>query len=171
MNISKELEYKYLICKTLDYNQGIQPDVPLGEHTDTHRLQNNNHTLQTTNIQASFANYTRVETRMHLPFYRVHVANAYKQWPVALVREDELVVVSGAENSALKVKYDVKDSEVDPKDTLLRSTPVYIFDHLRQKLVSSTKSNVIKTYLCQALIRGQSCCRILRENYFGEIVD
>jgi len=161
LNKAGKLPYVYvfggikgLIYKTRDCNQGIQPDVPLGEHTDTHRLQNNNHTLQTTNIQASFANYTHVETRMHLPFYRVHVANAYKQWPVALVREDELVVVSEAESSGQKVKYDAKDSEVDPKDILLQSKPVYIFDRL-----------------CQALIQGQSCCRILRENCFGEIVD
>jgi hypothetical protein len=137
MNLSKQLKYKYLICKTRDCNQGIQLDVLLGEHTDTHRLQNNNHTLQTTNIRASFADYTHVETRMHLPFYRVHVTNAYKQWPVALVREDELVIVSGVENSAQKVKYDAKDSEVDPKDILLQSKPVYIFDRLLQTLVSS----------------------------------
>jgi hypothetical protein len=74
---------------------------------------------------------------MHLPFCRVHVANAYKQWPVVLVREDELVVVLGVENSAQKVKYDAKDSEVDPKDTLQQSTLVYIFDRLLQTLVSS----------------------------------
>ena len=141
MNISKQLEYKYLICKTHDYSQGIQPDVLLGEHTDTHRLQNNSHTLQTTNIQASFAGYTHVETRKHPPFYRVHVANAYKQWPVALVREDELVVVSGAENSAQKVKYAAEDSEVDPKGILLQSKPVYIFDRLPQMLVFPTRAN------------------------------
>lgn len=78
---------------------------------------------------------------MHRPFYRVHVANAYKQWPVALVREDEPVIVSGAENSALKVKYDAKDSEADPKDILLQSKPVYIFDRLLQALVSSAEAN------------------------------
>jgi len=143
-----------LICKTHDCNQGTQPDVPLGERTDTHRLQNNNHTLQTTNIQASSADYTHVETRMHLPSYRVHVANAYKPWPVALVREDEPVIVSVVENSAQKVKYDARDSEVDPKDTLLQSKPVYIFDRL-----------------CQALNQGQFCCGILQENCFGETVD
>ena len=75
---------------------------------------------------------------MHLPFYRVHVANAYKQWPDARVREDELVMVSGAENSAQKVTYDAKDSEVDPKDILLRSKPVYIFDRLPQTLAFFT---------------------------------
>ena len=144
MNISKQLEYKYLVCKTRDCNQGIQPGVPLGEHTDTHHLQNNNHTLQTTNIRASFADYTHEETRMHLPFYRVHVANAYKQWPVALVREDELVIASGVENSAQKVKYDAKDNEVDPRDIPLQLKPVYIFDRLLQTLVSSTGSNLLK---------------------------
>jgi len=111
----------------------------LGEHTDTHRLQNNNHTLQTTNIRASFVDYTHVETRMHLPFCRVRVANAYKQWPVALVREDEPVVVLVVENSVQKVKYDARDNEVDPKDTLLQSKPIYIFDRLLQTLVSSTE--------------------------------
>jgi hypothetical protein len=126
----------------------------LGEHTDTHRLQNNNHTLQTTNIQASSADYIHVKTRMRLPFCRVHAANAYKQWPVALVREDERVIVSVVENSVQMVKYDARDSEVDPKDTLLQLKPVYIFDRLYQ-----------------ASNQGQFYCGILRENYFVEIVD
>jgi hypothetical protein len=74
---------------------------------------------------------------MHLPFYRVHVTNVYKRWPVVLVREDELVIVSVVENSGQKVKYDARDNEEGPKDTLLGSKPVYIFDRLLQILVSS----------------------------------
>ena len=92
---------------------------------------------------------------MHLPFYRVHVANAYRRWPVVPVREDEPVIVSVVENSAQKVKYDARDNEVDPKDTLPQSKPVYIFDHLPQILVSSTEQS-LESYLCQALNQGQS---------------
>ena len=67
---------------------------------------------------------------MRLPSYRVHVANAYRRWPVALFHEDELVIVLVVENSVQKVKYDARGSEVDPKDILLESKPVYIFDRL-----------------------------------------